>query len=1143
MSHAPVDELFNTPGRFLRSTHLERDFEDPSALDGYILTETTKQALLRVTAGVGSESAQRAWRVTSDFGTGKSSFGLLLARVLAGHLDRVPASIRAVLNNGELGSSPPAMLPILITGDRESLATTLVRSLKQELDRPTLRRLRTLHSTRRQLANDRISDSELVDALIRVKDAAVDAGEATGVLLVIDELGKFLEFAAMRPDQQDIFLLQRLAEAAARSGDSPLLLIGLLHQGIHAYARQLPSTAQQEWEKVAGRFEEILFDQPLEHIAALVEGALGVDVERLPAKVRNLAVRAAGRAVSIGWYGPVSDRDHLLAQAPAFYPLHPTALPVLVRFLARFGQHQRSLFGFLLSDEPFALRAFAARTPETEPWYRLPDLYDYVRHSFGHRLGGQSHRSQWTRITEIIDGSRDQDELTLRLLKTVALLNLLDAEDLPATDETLRLALDRPRKVIAEAMQDLRRRSRLYPRGVAGGYCLWPSTSVSLDQALTAARQALGSPERLAPLVAELCRSRSLVAGRHYIQTGTLRHFELRYTDADSLPASLENRPVADGLIVVVLCDTPGELRRATDLARDDRLRQRPEMLLAVTRPLGALAGAIEDQRCWSWIVRNTPELNHDGYAAAEVARQLKRAELTLAGRIRQAVGLDWSSPEGDLAWFRQGEQVRLQGRRELLEYLSTVCDELYPGAPRIHNELVNRHELSSAAMKARSRLIDRILETAAEPDLGLDPRTTPPEKSIYLSVLKAGGLHRRDAAGWAIREPEPNADPCNLMPALRHLDASLEQAGEGKVRLDQLLDSLRQSPLGIRDGLSPLILAVFAEIQQQRLAFYENGTFVPRLTGVEFLRMLKAPAVVELQKCTLEGVRAEIFARLVKLLAPAVDADREPELLDVVTSLCLFAARLPEYARTTESISPNARRVRQVLLRAREPSRLLFNDLPAACGLEAFANREAGDQQRVERFVETLRAALDELRAAYPELQKRLENALRNALEENGTTEQVRRRLAERAHTALLTLREPRLKAFCLRLADHRLAPVQWVEAVASFVCSKPPRQWSDGDEEAYAENVVGLGRRLRAVERIAFDRGETGNGTGVRVLFTRNDGSEVGKVLYVREEEEQEVGELEARIEDVLARSKTQIGLAATARVFWRALARDPE
>jgi len=273
------------------------------------------------------------------------------------------------------------------------------------------------------------------------------------------------------------------------------------------------------------------------------------------------------------------------------------------------------------------------------------------------------------------------------------------------------------------------------------------------------------------------------------------------------------------------------------------------------------------------------------------------------------------------------------------------------------------------------------------------------------------------------------------------------------------------------------------------------------------------------------------------------VEADREPELLDVVTSLCLFAARLPEYARTTELISPTARRVRQVLLRAREPARLLFNDLPAACGLEAFANREAGDQQRVERFVETLRTALDELRASYPELQKRLENALCDALEENGTTEQVRRRLADRAQTALLTVREPRLKAFCLRLADHRLASAQWVEAIASFVCSRPPRQWRDGDEQTYADEVVGLGRSLRAVERIAFGYGEAGNGTGVRVLFTRHDGSEVGKVLYVREEEEQEVSELEARIEDVLARSKTQIGLAATARVFWRALARDPE
>ena len=42
------------------------------------------------------------------------------------------------------------------------------------------------------------------------------SGRGAGLLVVIDELGKFLEFAAMNPERQDIYFLQCLAEAAAR---------------------------------------------------------------------------------------------------------------------------------------------------------------------------------------------------------------------------------------------------------------------------------------------------------------------------------------------------------------------------------------------------------------------------------------------------------------------------------------------------------------------------------------------------------------------------------------------------------------------------------------------------------------------------------------------------------------------------------------------------------------------------------------------------------------------------------------------------------------------------------------------------------------------------------------------------------------
>src|SRR5260370_24907947 len=53
-------------------------------------------------------------------------------------------------------------------------------------------------------------------------------------------------------------------------------------------------------------------------------------------------------------------------------------LPVLVRLFSRFGQNERSLFSFLLSNEPFGLQTFAQRSASSEVFYRITDLYDYA---------------------------------------------------------------------------------------------------------------------------------------------------------------------------------------------------------------------------------------------------------------------------------------------------------------------------------------------------------------------------------------------------------------------------------------------------------------------------------------------------------------------------------------------------------------------------------------------------------------------------------------------------------------------------------------------------------------------------------------------------------------------------------------------
>ena len=351
-----IAALFRIPPRFLRSVQLERDFRDPSALDGYVVTEAMAEALRRVADGLKPGSGARAWQVTGDYGVGKSSFALTLAHLL--HDPGAPGVQRiAEAVDWPFREDGPRLWPVLITGNRESLPHALARGVLQAL--ATIDPGRSNSDPRGAPASAReVPPCDEASAAMALVEELRDAlsRQGSGLLLVMDEMGKLLEYAALQPEPDDVFVLQTLAERAARSGARPFVFASLLHQGFHAYAGRLPAEARQEWAKIEGRFEDILFDQPLAHAAALVAGALNVRTASLPAPVVEAVRRVERAAAGTGWMtGAVPPK------AAAFYPIHPTLLPPLVRFFARFGQHERSLFGFLMSGEAFGLQAFAER--------------------------------------------------------------------------------------------------------------------------------------------------------------------------------------------------------------------------------------------------------------------------------------------------------------------------------------------------------------------------------------------------------------------------------------------------------------------------------------------------------------------------------------------------------------------------------------------------------------------------------------------------------------------------------------------------------------------------------------------------------------------------------------------------------------
>lgn len=1137
-----IQELVSLSRRFRRSTQLERDFNDPAALDGYIPTPEIEEYLERISHGLSPNSGQRAWRITGDYGSGKSSFALLLANLAYRNANELPKHLRHLVRDHGLSGRQHKLLPVLVTGTREPISRVLLRALHEALTKNVDGR-RSMRS-RDQIA-EALKHSESLDESKIVQWVAAAATELQerelfrGLLIILDEMGKFLEFAALHPERQDVYFLQQLGEASARSGEACLFCVGLLHQGFSAYADKLSDAGQREWEKVAGRFEELVFTQPLGQVATLISAALDLNPDSPAIRGwKSDAQNAMSRAVELGLFGAAAPKTALIQKAASLYPLHPTVLPVLTRFFRRFGQNERSLFSFLLSSEPHALQNFAVRDASSKTVYRLAQFYDFAAHNFGHRLSTQSFRSHWNHIDNVIRSYPADRTSEIEVLKTVGILNTIEASELLPTEELLVLALDDPSD-LRTTLKQLVTRGTLYLRGRSGGYALWPHTSVNLEAAITEAREVVTSIPSIADAIRHWLETRPIVASRHYIETGTLRHFEIVYTTASQLETDnsiLEPVFPADGRLVVVLCENKTQQQQVEAFAA--KVEDCDRTLIGVTAPLDRLNGLVLELERWMRVEQQTPELKDDRYAAEEVSRQIVLARDNLERALARDVGLHSSIEAKDtsIRWFYNGARDELITTKDgLRAVLSDICEGQFDQAPRVDNELVNRHEISTAAASARQKLFGHMLQKRREPMLGLPIDKAPPEKSVYFSVLQATGLHRQINGVWDIRIPSSRiADEARLLPALQRIVALLEQKPDARVRVSEIRTELRRPPYGVRDGLFPLLLLTVLIEHEAEIAVYEDKRFVPEIEENLMMRLVKQPQTFELQLTRITGVRRHLIEKFAEVLS-AKSAERA-ELVSIVRPLCAAISSLPEYVRETDRLSPATLALRNEVVRAQEPANLVFTAIPRALG---FSSDLTIDPAHVAK---RLAEVLTELRRAFPELQERMAQAVLNAFGiKDQPIETWRSSISSRAETVVLGIADADFRAFVLKLTQEEMGIGDWLEALGSMLIRRPPSRWRDQDESAFVAKVAEYAQRYLRVEAARLGPNASAAADAVRIALTRTSGEEADHIVTLSAKQSQEATEAKNVLLRQLPADKS-VALAALSQLMWSLMKGQP-
>jgi hypothetical protein len=159
-------------------------------------------------------------------------------------------------------------------------------------------------------------------------------------------------------------------------------------------------------------------------------------------------------------------------------------------------------------------------------------------------------------------------------------------------------------------------------------------------------------------------------------------------------------------------------------------------------------------------------------------------------------------------------------------------------------------------------------------------------------------------------------------------------------------------------------------------------------------------------------------------------------------------------------------------LERAKDPTRLVFEDLPEACGAGSFLEDATPDEDRVRRYVSSLQEALRELGGTYEALingiQERLARAFRlRAADADGR----RHELATRSRTLLPVATDLRLKSFLVRASDEILDTRAWTESVAALLARQPPAQWGDEDRTRFRVTLQDIARIFDNLEPLALE------------------------------------------------------------------------
>ena len=1009
--------------RFARSARLDADLNGTPPLVGYVMQASVERSLETLAASQ-IDSAQGAFTWTGPYGGGKSSAALLLANVIGGSAtnkaiarDICGTRLTNLIDKAfpQRAKSPWAIAAV--TGSRSGLREAIVNACSGPFAWPKEICDRSLKS-----------DEHLIGAITNSADGR------SGVLLVLDELGKLLEQQAA--EGGDIHLLQDLAERSSRSGGR-IVIVGILHQAFEQYAARVSRGARDEWAKVQGRFQDIPFLAAADETIALLGQAISA-----PHAPKSARACAEAVAAAVAKRKPI-DEQAFAGGLEKTWPLNPvTALLLGPVSRQRFAQNERSVFGFLSSAEPSGFQDFL-KTATTDDLYGPDKLWDYLASNFGMSLASGVDGGKFSLAFEAIERAAAKgNALHVKLTKAAAAIEFFrNGSGLAVADDFLTAATPDVSKTVREvAIADLVAWAVLVRQPRLSGYALFAGSDFDLEDAIKRSTGPM-DPVRL-QTVAQHAGIGFVPAKRHYFKTGALRTFAVRLVlvGAEDSVETLVNRIIqspdkASGSLALLVSDgslSHDEIEKKSKLLAKQILKSGQLAAVGGAKESFSLRTNVSEYFALERVLREYPQLEGDRIARRELAAR--------RSMVIDAIHRDIETALDNTRWHLSSDGSTL--REPVAVVASGLADTAFYDAPILRSELLQREKPSSNAMAALRELCYAMVQKPDQKELGFVG--FPAAMGLYLTILGPLGLHGADGAGhYGFREPSGGDYSSSLLPAWKVMVTHADQS------LLEVYTLWAKAPIGLKAGPMPILALAYILANKERFAVYVDGVFQTELNDLFVDRLLQKPEAVRLRQVD-RSVRESAF---LGGLAERLGVKDAIAALPVAQALFRRYESLSTYAKRSDSLSEIAKAVRSVVLKSRDPEALLFDDLPTALG---------GTFDPSVPYT-----CLLEAEQAYPGLLLKIRQALAKSLALPSNFEGI----AERAATIRELTNDYSFEAFVMRVSAFEGGGGD-IEGIASLLLHKPAHSWTDRDREQALLQLARFGRQFRELEALAVVR-----------------------------------------------------------------------